>query len=168
MLSLTQAQLKKSIQDIALTIGLHPTSLGVESECDGRIYIPESVKISARIAENLYNVAQAREAKLTSTGDINMAMKAALGACTKMTLTSEQTIPSKVMDIRITKDTVAIVIVVEHRNIGTRLDFIQKDLPNAIIIMVNRPSMSDVSGADRLHPRLKGTPHMLRESSLTY
>ena len=44
------------------------------------------------------------------------------------------------MDIRITKGTVTIVIVVEHRNIGTRLNSIQKDLPNAVIIMVNLPS----------------------------
>ena len=57
VLSLTQAQLKKN-GDIALTINLHPASLGVKSECDGRICIPESVKISALIAENLYEVAQ--------------------------------------------------------------------------------------------------------------
>ena len=168
VLSLTQAQLKKNIQDIALTIGLHPTSLGVESECDGRIYIPESVRITTRIAENLYKVAQAKDATLASTKDKNLAHKAALRACSKMTLASEQTIPSKVMDIRITKGTVRIVIVVEHRNIGTRLDAIQKELPNAIIIMVNLPSVSDVTGADRLHSRRKVIPHMQHESSSIY
>ena len=86
-------------------IGLHPASLGVESECDGRIYIPKGVRIIVFITENLYEVAQARDAKLTSTGDINMAKKAAIRACAKMTLTSEQTIPSKVMEIRITNYT---------------------------------------------------------------
>ena len=100
----------------------------------------ESVKMSTLIAENLYKVAQAKDAKLASTKDTYMAQKVALRACAKMTLTSEQTIPSKVMDIKITTGTVTIVIVVEHRNIGTRLNSIQKDLPNAVIIMVNLPS----------------------------
>ena len=74
--------------------------------------------------------------------------KAALRACTNMTLTSEQCIPSMVMQIKIIKGTVAIFIVVEHMNIGTTLATIREDLPNAIIIMVNIPSMSDVPGAE--------------------
>ena len=154
------------MSDIALTVGLHPASLGVESECDGRIYIPEGMKIVVFYAQNLYEVAQARDAKLTLTGDTNAAKKAAIRSCAKMTLASEQTIPSKVMDIRITKGTVSVVIVVEHRNIGTRLDSIREDLPNALIIMVNLESMSDVfTRADRLHPRLKVTQRMPQESS---
>lgn len=94
-----------------------------------------------------------------------MAKKAALRACIKITLTSEQTVPSKVMNIRITKRTMAIIIIVKHQNIRTRLNSIQKDLPNAIIIMVNLPSISDVTRADRLYPRLKGILHIPQESS---
>ena len=65
----------------------------MESECDGRVYIPKNLKISVLVAENLYEVAQARQAKLASTGDNNGAKSAALRACATMTLTSEQTIP---------------------------------------------------------------------------
>lgn len=157
--------MRKNIQDIALTVGLHPASLGVESECDGRIYIPDSIKIVVRIAENLYEVAREREAKLAKTGDKTLAKKAALAACKKMTLTSEGTIPSKVMEIKITRGEVGIIIVVEHRNIGTRLDSIRKDLPNAVVVMVSVHLMSEITIAEKLHTRLKGVQRMPQESS---
>ena len=168
VLSLTEAQLKKNIQDIALTIGLHLASLGVESECDGRVYIPESMKITVLIAANLYEVAQAHQVMRIATGDLGRAKIAALRACAKMTLSSEQTIPSKIMQIKVVRGTIAVVVVVKHRNIGTHLDAFRGDLPNALIVMVKLPSMSDVLGADELHSRLKVTRHTPPENSYIY
>ena len=165
ILSLTQAQLTENIQDIALTVGLHPASLGVESECDGRVYIPKNLEISVLVAENLYEVAQARQAKLASTGDNDDAKTAAFRACAEMTLTSEQTIPSKIMQIKIAKGSVAVVIVVEHRNIETHLNAIREHLPNSLVVMVKFPSISDVPRAGGLHSRLKGTRPMQQENS---
>ena len=68
-------------------------------------------------------------------------------------------------EVNIAKGNIAIIIVVEHRNIDTTLALIRGDLPNAIIIMVNLPSMSNVPRANRLHSRLEATQRMLLKSS---
>ena len=142
ILAMSSAQLKKSICDIALTIGLHPASLGVESEHDGRIYVPDGVNVWVRVAENMHEIAQTRQAKYDSSGSAESAKKAAVRACTKHQLKSEYQIPSRVMQVQVTKGTVSVVIVVEHRNLGTHLHSIRDSLPNALIIMVSLPPVS--------------------------
>ena len=68
-------------------------------------------------------------------------------------------------EVKITKGNIAIVIIVEHRNIGTTLTSIREDLPNAMVIIVNLPSVSNMPVANRLYSRLKATQHILPKSS---
>ena len=57
-LLMSQSQLWTMVMDLALTRGLHPSSLGIEAESNGLLYSGSSVRINLRVADNLFNLAE--------------------------------------------------------------------------------------------------------------
>lgn len=86
------------MNDIAVTCGLHPSSLGVDADETGEIYLGSRIGIGICRVENVFAKSQV-----------------------KKSLVSDETILSRLVDITSTKTCIRAVVVVEHRNLATAM-----------------------------------------------
>lgn len=57
-LVMRQSQLWTMVMDLALTRGLHPSSLGIEVEANGLLWSGKDVRTKLRLADNLFDLAE--------------------------------------------------------------------------------------------------------------
>lgn len=144
-LGLTVPQARRYVADVALTIDMHPASLGIEPENDGKVYVADDIKLTLSIAENLFQFAEAVRDHRTADGRVQDA--AIDKYCRTMTVRRLETIPSRIMRIKVRKGTtVRAVIVVEHRNVAYAMDWFRNNMHGCIIVMVILPSSLSFSG----------------------
>ena len=128
-LSMSQSNFKDLVFNIAVTAELHPWSLGLEPEADGQVYLNPTTTIKLWIVDNLFKFA----AKIQSGGFQN-----ALGSIKPRAISNTEPIPSRIMQLKVTKGLPALraVVVVEHKNIGLAVHWVQHNLENVMIIIV--------------------------------
>ena len=126
---MSQPNLKNLVNNIAVTAGLHPWSLGLEPETDGKIYLNPTTRIRLWIVDNLFKFAGKRHAD---------GFENALGSIKPRGISNTEPIPTRIMQLRVTKglSTLRAVVVIEHRNIGLAVHWVQENLANVIIIIV--------------------------------
>ncbi|KAL8927258.1 MAG: hypothetical protein Q9208_002434 [Pyrenodesmia sp. 3 TL-2023] len=106
-------QLRNLINDIAITCRLHPTSLGVDPAEDGKVFIGRRLAVQVQRIPNVF----VQESITTAI------------------LTNGCAIPSRVLRVRATKANVRAVVVVEHKNVGTALGWVEKNFADVLIVM---------------------------------
>ncbi|KAI9741407.1 MAG: hypothetical protein M1834_003124 [Cirrosporium novae-zelandiae] len=111
---LTAERANKLLKDIAITIGVHPISLGVIPESQGEVSIPSGWKLAAMTISNVFEYS-AREG----------------GGTRVETLTERRQIPMPTISTTLRRakgyrGPIVAVVVVEHRNIKQGLDRVAK------------------------------------------
>lgn len=136
---MTSSQLHAMLWGMAITVDLHPWSLGVEPQEDGRVWVGASIRLRCYVAKELYHVAQARADAERAGRDVE---RAVLQACENHGLThaaGEVTIPTRVYKIKsIGGKDPQFVIIVEHQNTGTMLQWVETNGREAVIVMVRK------------------------------
>lgn len=142
---MTIEQFKHLVNDIAIACGLHPTSLGVDADEDGEIYLGKNIKLKVWRVENVFTFDKSKRPVWKP-------------------ITSGNKIPSRVLDI--TTQKVRAVLVVEHKNLATQLSLVKGSLDDVIIIMVSHDSSALNQGrTDMYSRRLKASQRCPLESS---
>ncbi|KAL8829082.1 MAG: hypothetical protein Q9170_006321 [Blastenia crenularia] len=100
------------VNDIALTCRLHPTSLGIDPAEDGEVIVGKDLKVESWRIENVF---QPREEE-------------------SGWLSSGSTIPSRVVKVSPTKGQIRAVVVMEHKNMATGLEWVKDRLENVLIV----------------------------------
>ena len=126
-MSITGPYLRKLVNDIAVTIKVHPISLGLEAERDGRLYVARDLKLRAIIIDNVWIAAKARRE--------GKQLVPPHGSARWETLRSEHTIPNQVVELRSSTNARAIIIV-EHRNVAISMARVQESFKSTIIVTV--------------------------------
>ena len=117
-------ELDKWLNDLAVTLKVHPAYFGITKEADGRYSFPDDALIQATVAKNLWQYARyKRGGGISGTQRIN--------------LNQEGEVPIDVEMLHIVSVLVRAVVVVEHRNFGVSLDWIQNNHQRVIFIMVS-------------------------------
>ena len=131
-LSMSQPNLRDFVNNIAVTAGLHPWSLGLEPETDGKVYLNPTTTVKLWIVENLFKFA----AKRQSDGFRN-----AIGSIKPRPISNTEPIPTRIMQLKVTKglSTLRAVVIIEHKNIGLAAHWVQENMENVIIIIVRFP-----------------------------
>ncbi|KAL8650126.1 MAG: hypothetical protein Q9226_005280 [Calogaya cf. arnoldii] len=111
---MTASAYRAMVNDIALSCRMHPTSLGVDAEENGEVFIGKDLQLKIFRAENVF------------TTDITKTPKFKI-------LASGSEIPSRLYQIRWSGN-IRAVLVVEHKNLATQLSLI-KDAFNDVIIV---------------------------------
>lgn len=137
---LKEGQLRRMINSLAVTIGLHPLSLGIEPEETGKVWVNRSSKIRIRcwIADNVYDVAAVKQKALkTKTGpNRDVVVESAIDrACRQYSVTEETIIPSKVYKLNVSGGP-ALVLIVEHQNVALAFKWLGLNAMRTIIVMV--------------------------------
>lgn len=101
------------MNDIAITCGLNPSSLGVDADETGKIYLGSRIGIRICRIVNVFAKSQVRKS-----------------------LVSDETIPSRVVDVTSTRTRVRAVVVVEHRNLATAMMWLKEGFDDVLIVMV--------------------------------
>ena len=141
-LVMTQPQLRKMVCDIALTLNMHPANLGINPEENALIYLsPQKVRLKAWICSNPFTFAKTKKVN---------GLQAAMHSCEIKTIQDGGVTPSRIMELRLTKGSVRAVVVVEHKNIGRELSWVQDNFKDVIIISVCRSSRTLEYGADQI------------------
>lgn len=131
---MSQPNLRNLVFNIAVTAGLHPWSLGLEPETDGIVYLNPTTTIKLWIVDNVFKFA----AKIQSDG-----FKNALASIKPRSVRNTEPIPTRIMQLRVTRGMAALraVVVVEHKNIGLAVHWVQENLENVMIIIVRLLSL---------------------------
>lgn len=115
------SKLRDMVDTLSMTVPCHPACLGIEWEQSGKVFIGEGVKVEVDVVENIYAYLEERTTK-------------------KMSLRQKDRseIPGLLAAIRVrAKFGVRAIIFVEHRNIGTTLEWTVTSLKGCIIIMTS-------------------------------
>lgn len=121
---MTNAQVKKMLYDIAVTVSLHLVSVSIEAAANGRLYVGKDVKMFVYVAKNIYEVAKARAEKPRKQKE-----EASIKACKNVRLMNDQIIPTHIYKFKITVGSVRSVVVVEYRDVATAMSGIDGNLP---------------------------------------
>ncbi|KAG6991448.1 hypothetical protein G7Y79_00052g087880 [Physcia stellaris] len=132
-LGMPTSTLKSLITDLACTVNMHPANLGLTTEDDGRLYFGKKMYVRVYIAENLFQLAE--KLKHVNREDHRVFSEHVRRNCTLKDLHSDDTIPSRVMDIDLRKTVPVAVIIVEHRNLATSFDWFKENIKGCLIIM---------------------------------
>ena len=133
-LGLPTSTLKSLITDLACTVNMHPANLGLSTEDDGRLFMGKKMFVRVFIAENLWQLAE--KLKHVNREDRRVFSEHVRKNCTRKALHSDDTIPSRVMDIDFGKTVPVAVIIVEHRNLATSFDWFKENIKGCLIVMV--------------------------------
>ena len=136
-LSMSPCVLRKMLCDIAVTLKLHPWSLGLEADNDGRIFLPETIVLKVFTTPNLWDTARKIQEIGNPKDKSERLSLVRRFACCNKEIRNEQVIPTKVIDIELTKGEIKAVVVMEHRNLSTRLEWFEKNSKHMILIMVS-------------------------------
>ncbi|KAI4262646.1 MAG: hypothetical protein L6R42_002180 [Xanthoria sp. 1 TBL-2021] len=112
---MSPAAFKDLVNDIAVTCRMHPTSLGVDPDETGEVYLGKDINLKVFRAENVFTV-DPEKPKFRKVA-------------------SPSPIPSRVLRIKVEGDLRA-VIVVEHKNLATQMSLIERGLTDVMIIKV--------------------------------
>lgn len=121
-------QVKNTVEDLALSIGVHPWAFGIRPEGTGQLVLPPGVLVDAIVVENMF-------AFRNKSG----------GATKKYTWHSTHgpfiTIPACIQSIRVrvaseAESGIRAVVVVEHRNLKTLMAKTEA-IPGAILVMTS-------------------------------
>ena len=127
-LGIPTAQLKKWITDIALTINMHPATFGFESESDGVLFVGADVRLRIYRAVNLFlYAAHVKETRPDPKSK---------GTLEAVTLKTDNLIPLRIIRMDKCVAKIRVVLVIEHRNLGKGLQWMQDNLKDAVIVMV--------------------------------
>ena len=148
---------KSLLENICLTLGLHPWSLFIESEETGQVSVGSGVTLTIDRVTNMAKAAMSNKEKGISGIYQN-------NEChDRTTFNRPQTygVPTKILRVKNPKDTgIRAVIVAEHRNIGTHIGWLKDNTPNVLIVMVSSPSYQN-DNCDMLRDRqTAGYPSM--------
>ena len=151
-------EVKKSLLDnLSLTLRLHPWSLFIESEEPGQISLGSGVTLTIDRVTNMAKAAMFNKEKGMSGVYHNQECH------DRTTFNRPQTygVPTKILRVKNAKDTgIRAVIVVEHRNIGTQIGWLKDNTTNVLIVMVSSPSYQN-DNCDMLRVRqTAGYPSM--------
>ncbi|KAL8917616.1 MAG: hypothetical protein Q9208_007844 [Pyrenodesmia sp. 3 TL-2023] len=120
---MSNAQFKDMVNDLAVTCRLHPTSLGVDAEEDGRLSTGQSLGIKVERVENV--LSESPVAKPQALHD---------GAA----------IPGRVVNIRVHKSKIRAVLVVEHKNLATALEWTKNGTKDVLIVIWAGPTKNEL------------------------
>jgi hypothetical protein len=136
-----EGQLRAMLNDLAVTTNLHPTSLGIQAQEAGTVWVGSNVRIKLHLVQNVYTAASTKANAAVSSGGMTAAQRDAhverevLKGCRQHTITKEQPIPCKIWKLECPRAP-SLVIVLEHRNVGTALKWLEQNASSTIIIMV--------------------------------
>ena len=132
------------VDDLCLTLKIHPYSLLLDVEQTGRMSVGEDVKLSLYVIHNL-----ARASETFNSAGRRLAGTEAVHAdkecCNRLSLSSEtpHVIPSKVYGIaKYSTSSIKAVLVVEHRNVGVQSNWFRANMKNVLMVMVSTSILS--------------------------
>ena len=128
VLRISQADIRKTINDIAITLHHHPLSLGVTSEADARLYMAPSKQIEVLVVDNTWSAAEShKNRKAWRDGEASVR---------KVILGRDSTINSHIVKMKVVGGVKA-VIVTEHRNLDVESEWFQRNMHHSIVVMVS-------------------------------
>ncbi|KAL8735434.1 MAG: hypothetical protein Q9166_000980 [cf. Caloplaca sp. 2 TL-2023] len=141
---------KEKMIDIALTLGMHPTSLGVKQQDSGMIILPDGVSLDNTVVTDMFGYldrARSGGPKVTP-------------GTQSIRIHGEKPIPHRVLDVNVKRQSTAridAVVVVEHRNVSWL------DIKNVLFVMTS--GFPSTATKEYLHllsrnPKLENVPFL--------
>ena len=131
---INSSTLKSLLDNMALTLRLHPWSLLIEAEETGKVSLGTGIRLTLDLITNLAQAAiLAKEKGIEAVYANNECHE-------RITLNRDRVyqIPLRIMRIRNPNETgIRAVIVVEHRNIGAQMAWLKDNTSNVVIVMVS-------------------------------
>ena len=128
---LTTNAIHSIIDNLAVTAGLHPFSLGILPAPSGKVYICEDLKLSLNKVVNIFNAARLYR-RVREDGSQNTLMPSDLE---RQTVKTGDAIPSMIWQMNL-KRRPRTVLVLEHQSLNVASEWSKSNSRDVIMVMV--------------------------------